>query len=93
MDLEKKLTPSILIAFAVETLSATWFLKIPGWGPLFSILYLVSGIAIAGMLLYFPGIRPFSRPQTMAISDQPAPPRDYRADRAGPLLLVPVLVR
>ena len=57
MDLEKKLIPSILIAFAVETLSVTWFLKIPGWAPLFSILYLASGIAIAGMLLYFPGIR------------------------------------
>ncbi len=57
MELEKKLTPSILIAFAVETLTATWFLKIPGWAPLFSILYLASGIAIAGMLLYFPAIR------------------------------------
>jgi hypothetical protein len=57
MDLEKKLTPSILIAFAVETFSATWFLKIPGGGPLFSILYFASGIAIAGMLLYFPAIR------------------------------------
>jgi hypothetical protein len=57
MDLEKKLIPSILIAFAVETLSATWFLKIPGGTPLFSILYFASGIAIAGMLLYFPAIR------------------------------------
>ena len=57
MDLEKKLTPSILIAFAVETLSATWFLKIPGWAPLFSILYFASGIAIAGMLLYLPAVR------------------------------------
>jgi hypothetical protein len=57
MDLEKKLTPSILIAFAVETLTATWFLKIPGWAPLFSIVYFASGIAIAGMLLYFPAIR------------------------------------
>jgi hypothetical protein len=57
MDLEKKLTPSILIAFAVETLTATWLLKIPGWAPLFSILYFASGIAIAGLLLYFPAIR------------------------------------
>jgi hypothetical protein len=56
MDLEKKLAPSILIAFAVETLTATWFLKIPGWAPLFSILYFASGIAISGMLLYFPAI-------------------------------------
>jgi len=56
MDIEKKLAPSILIAFAVETLTATWFLKIPGWMPLFSILYLASGVAIAGMLLYVPAI-------------------------------------
>ena len=57
MDLEKKLIPSILIAFAVETLTATWLLKIPGWAPFFSILYCASGVAIAGMLLYFPAIR------------------------------------
>jgi hypothetical protein len=73
MDLEKKLTPSILIAFAVETLSATWFLKIPGWAPLFSILYLASGIAIAGMLLYFPAIRlpsPGPKPWRSAINQR-----------------------
>ena len=56
MDREKKLTRSILIAFAVETLSATWCLKIPGWAPFFSILYLASGIGITGLLLWLPAI-------------------------------------
>ena len=57
MDRKPDLSSVILCAFAVETLTATWFLKIPGWAPFFSILYLASGIAIAGMLLYFPAIR------------------------------------
>lgn len=48
---------AILIAFAVETLSVTWLLKIPGWVPFFSILYLLSGVGIAGWLLLSPAIR------------------------------------
>ena len=56
MDPEKKLVRSILLAFAVETLCATWCLKIPGWAPFFSILYFVSGIGIAGLLLRLPAI-------------------------------------
>jgi hypothetical protein len=56
MHRKPDLTSAILCTFAVETLSATWFLKIPGWAPLFSILYFASGIAISGMLLYFPAI-------------------------------------
>lgn len=47
----------LLIAFALETLSVTWCLKIPGWAPLFSILYFVSGIGIALLLLFFPTLK------------------------------------
>jgi hypothetical protein len=48
---------AILIAFAVETLCVTWLLKIPGWTPFFSILYLASGVGIACWLLMSPAIR------------------------------------
>jgi hypothetical protein len=50
--------PSILLAaFAVETLSSSWCLKIYGWTPLFSLLYLISGITIAGLLVRLPPLR------------------------------------
>jgi len=48
---------TLLVAFAVETLSVTWLLKIPGWAPFLSILYFVSGTVLAGLLLYFPALR------------------------------------
>jgi hypothetical protein len=54
MNGKKKLTRAILIAFALETLSVTWLLKIPGWAPFFSILFFGSGISIAVLLLFFP---------------------------------------
>jgi hypothetical protein len=41
----------LLAAFAVETLSATWFLKIPGAPPYLSIVYFLSGISISFLLL------------------------------------------
>jgi len=44
----------LIIAFALETLSVTWCLKIPGWAPFLSILYFASGIGIAFLLLFFP---------------------------------------
>lgn len=56
MGREKKLVRSLLIAFTVETLSVTWCLKIPGWAPFFSVLYFTSGVAIAGLLLFFPAL-------------------------------------
>jgi hypothetical protein len=52
-----KLTSFLLAAFAVETLSSTWCLKLHGWTPLFSVLYLLSGLAIAGALLRVPALR------------------------------------
>ncbi|HEY6899835.1 MAG TPA: hypothetical protein VI233_04305 [Puia sp.] len=54
------LTPcprALLTAFALETLCVTWFLKIPGWAPFFSILYFTSGVAIAWLILAFPAAR------------------------------------
>ena len=56
MNGKKKLTRAILIAFVAETLSVTWLLKIPGWAPFFSILLLLSGVAIALLLLFFPAL-------------------------------------
>jgi hypothetical protein len=53
MTRQKYLKTSILAAFAVETFSVTWCLKIPGWAPFFSILYFGSGIGFALLLLSF----------------------------------------
>ncbi|HEY4208513.1 MAG TPA: hypothetical protein VGM31_16925 [Puia sp.] len=47
----------LLIAFAVETLSSTWLLKMARWVPLLSILYFISGVALAILLLSFPAVR------------------------------------
>ena len=57
MNRPAKLSSILLAAFAVETLSSTWCLKIHGWTPLFSILYLLSGLAIASLLLRLPELR------------------------------------
>jgi hypothetical protein len=57
MNLSTKLRKTLVIAFAVETLSSTWCLKLHGWGPLFAILYLLSGLSIAGILLRLPELR------------------------------------
>ena len=51
------LSSILLAAFAVETLSCTWCLKIHGWTPVFSILYLLSGLGIAALLLRLPELR------------------------------------
>lgn len=48
---QKNLNTAILAAFAVETLCATYFLRIPHGTPVFSILYFLAGIAIAVLLL------------------------------------------
>src|SRR6187399_720671 len=47
----------LLLAFAVETLASTWLLKLNGWAPFLSILYFLSGITIAYILLSFPDIK------------------------------------
>jgi hypothetical protein len=56
MSLSNKLPGILLVAFAVETLSSSWCLKIHGWGPLCSLLYLVSGLAIAVILVRLPAL-------------------------------------
>ena len=57
MPRQKYLLIAILLAFALEILSATWFLKIPGWTPFFSVVYFGAGIGFAFLLLFFPAIR------------------------------------
>jgi hypothetical protein len=57
MNPPAKLSSIVLAAFAVETLSSTWCLKLHGWTPFFSVLYLLSGLAIAGLLLRLPELR------------------------------------
>jgi hypothetical protein len=56
MPLQKHLKSAIVIAFALETGCVTWFLKIPGGTPYFSVLYLLSGVGIAWMLLSSPSL-------------------------------------
>src|ERR1700761_6822845 len=54
MNRPKNLTALLLAAFAIETLSSTWLLKIPGAAPFLSVLYFLSGIIIAVLLLRLP---------------------------------------
>ncbi|MBS1606929.1 MAG: hypothetical protein JST42_30015, partial [Bacteroidetes bacterium] len=48
---------ALLIAFAAETLSVTWCLKLPGWAPWLSVPYFAAGIVIAFLLLGLPGLK------------------------------------
>lgn len=57
MSEHNHLRTGILIAFAVETLSVTWLLKIPGITGLLSILYFIAGTTIAVLLLYAPTLQ------------------------------------
>ncbi|HXD79529.1 MAG TPA: hypothetical protein VN616_17050 [Puia sp.] len=47
----------LLAAYAAETASATWCLKLQNWTPVFSIVYFLSGIAFAVLLLRAPALR------------------------------------
>jgi len=57
MTRQKKLITAVLIAFLVETLSVTWFLKIGSWAPVLSIVYFIAGVGIAFLLPLFPSIQ------------------------------------
>ncbi|HEX9510631.1 MAG TPA: hypothetical protein VF939_09110 [Puia sp.] len=57
MASQNYLKTSILAAFAVETLSVTYFLKAPGGTLFFTLLYFIAGIAIAVLLLSFPELK------------------------------------
>lgn len=74
MGRPKYLPTSILIAFAVETLSVTWLLKRPGWVPWLSFFYFASGVTIAGLLLRFPVVS-FPTPGRKVLRD---PVNQYR---------------
>jgi hypothetical protein len=84
MGRSKKLSVALLSAFAVETLCVTWGLKIAQWVPFFSILYFLSGIGIAGLLLYFPLIK-FPAPGRKAHT---RPRNHYRLIITGLLALI-----
>jgi hypothetical protein len=76
--------PSVLLAvFAVETLSATWFLKIPHAAPCCAILYFLSGICISFLLLRFP---PLSLPR-LDRKGWNTPVNHYRLVAAGLIVL------
>ncbi|MHA4812157.1 hypothetical protein ACX0G9_28945 [Flavitalea flava] len=57
MAFSRHLKTKILTLFAVETLCVTYFLKIPGGTPFFSILYFISGICISFFLLAAPELK------------------------------------
>ena len=56
MNRPKNLLPALTLAFAIETLSVTWFLKIPGAAPFLALLYCSSGIAFAWLLTGVPAL-------------------------------------
>jgi hypothetical protein len=80
---QKHLKSAIVLAFALETLCVTWFLKIPGGTPYFSVLYLVAGSVIALSLLYF---SPLNLPR-MALGGRNTRVNIYRLAVIGLLLL------
>jgi hypothetical protein len=57
MLMQKNLKTAILVAFALETGCATYFLRIPHGTPIFSILYFLAGITIAVLLLSVPELK------------------------------------
>jgi hypothetical protein len=56
MNRPKNLPLMLLVAFAIETLSVTWLLKVPRAAPFLSIPYFFSGIAIAWLLTRVPAM-------------------------------------
>ncbi|HVS97433.1 MAG TPA: hypothetical protein VHE54_13160 [Puia sp.] len=57
MNRPKNLLPALVFAFAVETLSVTWALKIPGAAPILSVLYCASGLVIGRLLTRLPAFK------------------------------------
>ena len=83
MDRPKNLSLKLLLFFAIETLSVTWCCKIPGWTPLFSLLYFASGTAFAILLTRCPPLRlPATGKRAWA-----NPQNHYRLVVAGLLIL------
>jgi hypothetical protein len=62
---QKHLKTVIVTAFALETLSVTYCLKIPGATPFFAILHFLAGTSVALLLLRFPPLsHPFLQTKT-----------------------------
>lgn len=80
---ESRLTKSLLAVFAVETLSATWFLKIPHAVPCCAVLYFLSGVGISFLVLRFP---PLSLPRP-DMKRWNTPANHYRLIVAGLVVL------
>jgi len=80
MNRPKNLLPVLVLAFAIETLSVTWALKIPGAAPLLSILYCSSGLFIGWLLTRMPTLKP-------GISATPDLPVHFRLIIAGLITL------
>jgi hypothetical protein len=78
-----RLAKILLTAFAIETLCATWLLKIPHAAPCCAILYFLSGIGISFLLLRFP---PMSLPRLDKKSWN-TPVNHYRLIGAGLVVL------
>ena len=57
MNRPKNFPSVLLFAFAIETLSVTWGLKIPHAAPFLSILYCLSGVCVAGFLTRVPELK------------------------------------
>jgi hypothetical protein len=83
MNHPKNLSVKLLLFFAVETLSVTWLLKIPGWAPFFSFSYFSSGIAIAFLLARSPELQ-LPSPAKRALS---LPVNHYRLIIVGLMIL------
>jgi hypothetical protein len=83
MNRPKNLSAVMLGAFAVETFSATWFLKIPAAAPFLSVTYFLSGIGISFLLLRFPALS-LPTPDRKALH---APVNHYRLIAAGLVIL------
>lgn len=83
MNRPKNLPAVLLAFFAVETLSATWFLKIPHAAHCCAVLYFLSGIGISFLLLRFP-------PMTLPRLDRKRwniPANHYRLIASGLVIL------
>ncbi|HEV2479045.1 MAG TPA: hypothetical protein VGS79_05255 [Puia sp.] len=78
-----RLVKAMLAVFAVETLSATWFLKIPHAAHCCAVLYFFSGVGISFLLLRFPTLT-LPRPDPKGWN---TPANHYRLIVAGLVIL------
>jgi hypothetical protein len=54
MQTRALIKPALLIAFVAETVCVTYALKFPAWIPLASVIYFLSGVAIAFLFVCLP---------------------------------------